>query len=476
MALEGLAYPLSDAPLMPPPLGTLPHRAKLRDLLRRAKRERRGLDIETLTPRIRVAAHLHAFVLARVQARLEGFEPERSDATWYFRRLDPTLRELEYRGLRGACPSCAAFLHELAHRLREIPSELGAASSPNLRSALARADDLRARLLALPLLFGPDFPQHALDESVEALAAARRVLREQVDHIDTAATIEWERTQRLGPQKQLRRLPRYLGATELKRRLRTEYAMTRKVEILYADTHRTIRKYHGMRSHYAKLPAGSKSESCIHEWRNLADWAASQLPELDARDPNCLRLFPWLQATRPRLPLRLAVVDWSLTYPAQRSRREAAPDDPGTAITSAGAHRHTRRVAISAARRHHTELLWTLDTGLHTLCLTATALWLHGSLGPASELDAWLTTACPASPTEKWHRIAAADPRHALRGVALVYALTTPLHLEYLDRYPRIPAGTLDRMATADDLAANDVPRAKTPKATTTLRVSVEEL
>ena len=489
--VHGWRVPGERDELFPPPIGTAHHR-ELRAAFTRATRERRGLDHGLLGPNERLRLLTYDALLRRISDRLDGFVPERGDATWYLHQLEPWLATLRTRVLTNPSASTVAFVDALAHRLRSVPSELGAGDPANLHAASEQLERL-GKQLALVRSLARDEKSADAFAGVDAAIEDTRVRLERVAvGLPTAPRIVRSRLQRLDPKPSPRLVDEPLGATELQRVVRNDYGIVADAPVLLEMAKRGVVRYATMRTRFGGRAAGGgqtinqpvmsateRQSVCRHLWHTITEWASGRTEDAVA-DPNCDALAQWHASGDSPSTLERDVIAATWVAPNRARRHEANFENfPVTGWATRWLHDHTRTLAIAIAIEAHDVTDLEIDAGSTALCGAVAGVGVHTRFDEPA-LDAWLTKHCPTTPVSQWREQAKRDPSGSLRGLALAHVLGDPARMQLLDAHPWLPVGLLESFAAARSLRDPQDPNTTVgrapPPASPQPRVTVEDL
>ncbi|TPV95619.1 MAG: hypothetical protein B7733_08845, partial [Myxococcales bacterium FL481] len=290
--VDGWSTPLPAEPLRVPPLGAH-HHSQLRTAYISAERERHGLDPGPLPRPFRVRVTAYDHLLRRVRSRLDGTLPERDDATWYVRRLQPWLGIVAERSAEGAGDSSAAFVRELAATIERVPAELGAADPEHLAAAAAEFRRFSATLGRLGHATTSTDLQFSVTKLREAVEHTATQLVRLTDAVAAAAPISRARARQLDPKPVPRRLDGPLGRDEFRRRVRLRLGLAEDPARLMARAQRAVLRYEAMREQLGEPPTPprhSPATDCARTWQRVAEWASARPDDLVA-DRDCAPLL-----------------------------------------------------------------------------------------------------------------------------------------------------------------------------------------
>ena len=321
----------------------------------------------------------------------------------------------------------------------------------------ARADRVRALDPSPPVAAAFDRLDAAFDAVDRPWAAASKALAD-------AEQGAWSRPLPPAPRPDaLVRLPARLGAGTLRRRLDVEEAIGTPVRTLFAEVTDTLGRLGSMAATKPRAASGARATTiagCTAAWAPIATWARGQ-PAMHAAGLECAVAVRRLgSARRAPAELTLELLRLGVVEPTEDDRR--AKELPALALLTGrlapGGHRRSLSMAALAGLHDETALGVALAEAVDTLCLTATALWIHGELGPDDALETALAARCDGRAPRAWIAAAEARPRAALEGLALRQLGTGPAHVVALERFWWVPLGLVDALADPATIRPPEAP------------------
>lgn len=447
------AAEVEGTPLRPPGFGASA-RAERRTALARVERDAAEISGSLLSPADAVVLRVLQTAFEREQQRLRR-PPWRDDPRALVHAIEPYLQALRRRLAAGECDD-GCGLGQLGPALRDGLGELGSAAVPTVAAA---REDLRNLGAALPGWLRGLPPEHAAVTAAAELPTVLRELDQTLARVEAALPeaepVAWDRPVAPARDGGWKRRPARWDAAQLRRVLEDEEAHGVEPARLFARAEATVARLRAMierdgavPGEASPLPRPFDGPACEAAWAPLRAWAEAQggalVPELDCA--TALRELPRPSPADPAVVLHL--VEHGLVGPSRRAavaatgvdvalvRGRAAPRAQGLvlaiAITAGSGRRDAERLALDQAH------------GL--ACLAATAVWIHGELGPVEALVPRLQ-AQGCGDVKALVAAAEARPRAALEGLGLVLLGDGPADAAALDRYWWAPMGLVRDLA-----------------------------
>lgn len=441
--------------LGPPRFGPT-SRAERRSRLQSARREAEGIRAPLLSPEDGMVLRVLLHALARGDQHLRR-PPWRDGPRAVLYALGPYVHALHQGVIAGTCDD-GCGVDQLAVALRTGLAEVGSASPPTVTAAREDLRRLASTLERLSTGLSPEHPLVRARPQIEAeLTQLDATLATASEALATARELPWDRAVAPAPAAQWARRPTRWDAPRLRAWLEIEEAYGRDPSWLIQRIEATLSRLRSMierdrtrGTEDRPVPRPLDARACATVWAPLQAWAQERKAPLVAAldcDGGFIRTLPASVDTDTAFVR--ALIEQGIVEPSRRARiAQTAPEIAMVTGRAARVGQSTvMQIAVAAGPEGYRGVeLAALESAHASLCLAATAVWIHGELGDDDRLASRLA-AHDCGDIDELVAAAQARPRAALTGLGLTLLGTGPADAAALDRYFWAPMGLVRDLA-----------------------------